>query len=131
MVLACHRKFKEFVDDEEKLIAFVRFAADRFGEAYDRDEVARITARIVGSILLKDEDQEAVARDKEYICFEFMEESYSSFVIDFVPTNDSFVTSADFAADKYIQLFAVLRAVPSQSSFAFVLGELGAGTPYA
>ena len=81
--------------------------------------------------MLKDEDQEAVVRDKECICFEFMEESYSSFGIDIVSTNDSFVTSADFAADKYVKLFAVLRAVPSQSSFAFVLGEFGAGTPYA
>lgn len=89
---------------------FSRAAVDRFGYPYDRDEIAKITARIVGSLLFKSKkDRKDLEQDREYICSEYVWECYSKLGIDVASKSGSYITPADFARDPRVSLVAVLQ----------------------
>lgn len=84
---------------------------DLFGYPYDKDEIAKIAARIARSfILLSRDDQKAIKRDREYICSEYVWECYRDFGIRIKTDSKGFVAPADFAKTKEVELQAVLRA---------------------
>lgn len=86
---------------QQQLLQFSRFAVDRLGYPYDKDEILKIGIRIaIGGRKSK--------RDKEYICSEYVHECYASVGIH-VPYNKSgFIAPADFARAADVTLHAVL-----------------------
>lgn len=79
-----------------------QFAVDRFAYPYDEEEIARITARIVGSFLGFDEGE--IKRDQEYICSEYVYECYKRLDINVQYDGRGFVAPADFARDAKVKL---------------------------
>ncbi len=87
----------------------VRYAIDQLGYAYNKQELLRLSARIMAA-KLSGEDMLAkgLARQKEFICSEFVAECLAQAGLS-VPLNQfGFVAPADFAARKSFALKAVL-----------------------
>jgi hypothetical protein len=87
----------------------VRYAIDQLGYAYNKQELLRLSARIMAA-KLSGEDMLAkgLARQKEFICSEFVAECLAQAGLS-VPLNQfGFVAPADFAASKSFVLKAVL-----------------------
>ncbi|MXX88670.1 MAG: hypothetical protein F4213_16860 [Boseongicola sp. SB0677_bin_26] len=60
-----------------QLRRFGQFAVDLFGYPYDKDEIAKIAARIAAGYLLFTKDDRKILRpDREYICSEYVWECY-------------------------------------------------------
>ena len=77
MVLARHRAFKEAASSDTSLQSLGRFAADLLGYPYDKDEIAKIAARIVAGFLpFSRAEKRALKHDREYICSEYVFECY-------------------------------------------------------
>lgn len=88
-----------------------RFAVDLFGYPYDKNEIARIAARIVASRLgFSRASKRAVRRDREYICSEYVWECYRTLGINIEYDRRGFIAPADFARVEGMELRAVLRA---------------------
>ena len=109
LVLARHAEFENKAT-EKKLQKFGQFAVDLFGYPYDKDEIAKISARIATSWLpFSNKEKKALKRDREYICSEYAWECYRSIGISVKHDRKGFVAPADFAKDKNISLQAVLK----------------------
>jgi hypothetical protein len=93
LVLAHHSGFT--AASAAQLQAMSQFAVDRLSYPYDEEEIARITARIVGGAL--GIPPGVVARNKEYICSEYVGTSYElvNIIIPYDPRG--FIAPADFA----------------------------------
>lgn len=106
LCIARHDDFKSKANTQS-LKQFAQFAIDRFAYPYDEDEIARITARIVGANL--GFSPKLLARDEEYICSEYVYECYSRIGINVKQQNTGFIAPADFANDPKIRfLFEVI-----------------------
>lgn len=109
LVLARHRDFAARAT-KERLADLGRFAVDLFGYPYDKDEIAKIAARIAGSFLpFTRADRKAIERDREYICSEYAWECYNYVGLRIEHDPKGFVAPADFARAREIELQAVLR----------------------
>ncbi len=109
IVIARHSAFASKATDK-KLRQFGQFAADLFGYPYDRDEIAKIAARIAGSYLpFTRSDRKALKRDREYICSEYVWECYEQLGIRVQHQPRGFIAPADFAGAKDVSLLAVLK----------------------
>lgn len=112
LVLARHRDFKSKAT-EAKRRKFGQFAVNLFGYPYDKDEIAKIAARIAWSGLrLSSKEQKDLKRDREYICSEYVWECYRDIGIPIAHDKSGFIAPADFAKTKEISLQAVLRRKP-------------------
>jgi hypothetical protein len=85
-----------------KLRAMAQFALDRFARPYDEEEIARITARIVGSFIGFKKGE--IKRNEEYICFEYMFECYKQLGLNIAYDKRGFVAPADIANDANMRL---------------------------
>lgn len=85
-----------------KLRAMAQFAVDRFARPYDEEEIARITARIVGSFIGFKKGE--IKRNEEYICSEYVFECYKQLGLNIAHNKLGFVAPADFANDANMQL---------------------------
>ncbi len=87
----------------------VRYAIDQLGYAYNKQELLRLSARIMAA-KLSDEDMQAkgLARQKEFICSEFVAECLAQSGLSVPPNQFGFVAPADFAASKSFALKATL-----------------------
>jgi hypothetical protein len=85
-----------------KLRAMAQFAVDRFARPYDEEEIARITARIVGSFIGFKKGE--IKRNEEYICSEYVFECYKQLGLNIAYNKLGFVAPADFANDANMQL---------------------------
>lgn len=104
-----HADFAERAD-QEALRRLGKFAVDLFGYPYDKDEIAKIAARIVASkIGFTRRVRQAVKRDREYICSEYVWECYKSLGIHIDYDRRGFIAPADFARARGVQLQAVVR----------------------
>ena len=93
-----------------RLRKFGQFAVDLFGYPYDKDEIAKIAARIAGSHLpFSNADRKALRRDREYICSEYVWECYKSLGIRIEHDRKGFIAPADFARAREVKLQAVLK----------------------
>lgn len=105
-----HTEFDKTVPKDD-LIKMGQFAVKLFGYPYDKDEIAKIAARIAISHLpFTNEDKKKILkRDKEYICSEYVWENYNSLGIKIDYDNRGFVAPADFAKDKNFKLQYILK----------------------
>lgn len=109
LILARHQQF-EARAKAKALSRFGQFAVDLFGYPYDKDEIAKIAARIMAShIPFSAKDKKALAPDREYICSEYAYECYKSIGIEIDYDPRGFVAPADFARTQEISLVAVLQ----------------------
>ena len=110
LLIARHDDFKTRASPG-KLRKFGQFAVDLFGYPYDKDEIAKIAARIAGSYLpFSSADRKALRRDREYICSEYVWECYKSMGIRIEHDKKGFIAPADFARAREVKLQAVLKA---------------------
>lgn len=97
-------RHSEFVvqNTPEKIKDLAQFAVDRFAYPYDEEEIARITARIVGAKLgFKPKE---LVRNQEYICSEYVYECYRRIGIKIKQGNSGFIAPNDFSDDGNISL---------------------------
>ena len=110
MALARHRAFKEGAPSDASLRRLGRFAADLLGYPYDKDEIAKIAARIVAGFLpFTKAEERALKHDREYICSEYVFECYKTLGIEIEHDRRGFVAPADFARASEVDLVAVLK----------------------
>ena len=96
MAVARHADFAARAN-QEALRRLGRFAVDLFGYPYDKDEIAKIAARIVASkIGFTRRVRQAVKRDREYICSEYVWECYKSLGIHIAYDRRGFIAPADY-----------------------------------
>lgn len=109
LIMARHRDFQAKAQTKA-LTRFGQFAVDLFGYPYDKDEIAKIAARIMAShIPFSAKDKKAMAPDREYICSEYAYECYKSIGIEIDYDPRGFVAPADFARTREVSLVAVLQ----------------------
>lgn len=109
LILARHQDFQAKAK-AKALTRFGQFAVDLFGYPYDKDEIAKIAARIMAShIPFSAKDKKALAPDREYICSEYAYECYKSIGIEIDYDSRGFVAPADFARTQEVSLVAVLQ----------------------
>ena len=106
LAIARHQRFSGAATTDN-LKAMSQFAVDRLSYPYDSEEIARITARIVGNFLGFSADE--IKRDQEYICSEYVYECYKTLGIDVPYDTRGFVAPADFARAKDVQLLWELQ----------------------
>ena len=109
LVIARHADFAES-GIQSRLGQFGQFAVDLFGYPYDKDEIAKIAARIAASYLpFSEDDKKSLMRDREYICSEYVWECYKALGIEIEYDKRGFIAPADFARAEKVTLQAVLR----------------------
>jgi hypothetical protein len=87
----------------------VRYAIDQLGYAYNKQELLRLSARIMAAKLTGAEIQaKGLAPQKEFICSEFVAECLGQAGLAVAPNQFGFVAPADFAASKAFVLKAIL-----------------------
>ncbi len=106
IAIARHQRFSAAATPDS-LKTMSQFAVDRLSYPYDSEEIARITARIVGAALGFSEGE--IKRDKEYICSEYVYECYRLLGIDVPYDARGFVAPADFARAKEVYLLWELK----------------------
>ena len=109
MIIARHAQFAEKVE-EQKLRPFAQFAVDQFGYPYDRDEIARIAARIMSAkVPFTPQQRPHIKPDNEYICSEYAARCYDEIGLP-IPWNQlGFIAPSDFAADPAFGLVGVMK----------------------
>ena len=109
LVIAHHADFAE-PGIQSRLGQFGQFAVDLFGYPYDKDEIAKIAARIAASYLpFSEDDKKSLERDREYICSEYVWECYKALSIEIEYDKRGFIAPADFTRAKKVTFQAVLR----------------------
>ena len=92
---------------EKALNRMAAFAIDRFGYPYDKDEIAKIAARITLGLFGRKKGK--ASWDEEYICSEYAWECYRSVGID-VPYDDmGFIAPKHFAAAGKVKAVAAVK----------------------
>lgn len=104
-----HDRFKSRVK-APGLTKLAQYAVDLFGYPYDKDEIAKIAARILASkVPFTKKQRRKIAPDREFICSEYVSRCYAEVGIE-VPWNRlGFIAPSDFAADPEFRLVAVLK----------------------
>ena len=109
IVIGRHKGFEKVATNG--LHRFGQFAADLLGYPYDKDEIAKIAARIAASHLrFTKKDKKALKRDREYICSEHVWECYRRLGIRIKHDPRGFVSPCDFARAKDVELVAILKS---------------------
>ena len=107
IVLARHAHFEKYVNMRE----LGQFALSLFGYPYDKNEIAKIAARVAASHLpFSDEERRELEPDREYICSEYVHACYHRIGLDIKHDQRGFIAPADFARDEAINLVAVLKS---------------------
>jgi hypothetical protein len=93
-----------------KLTQLAQYAVDQFGYPYDKDEIAKIAARILASkIPFTKKQMRKIEPDREFICSEYVARCYGQVGLDIQWNRLGFVAPSDFAADANFDLLAVLK----------------------
>lgn len=100
LAIARHRDFENASAKQDGMKKLGQFAVDRFARPYDQEEIARITARIVGSAIGIRKGQ--IKRNDSYICSEYVFECLDCIGIKIKYDQRSFVAPADFFSDMNI-----------------------------
>lgn len=110
VAIARHKGFQASIKPGQALERFGQFAVDRFGYAYDRNEIIKIAARIARShIPFSEVEKRALDRDNEYICSEYVWECYRQVGIEIPADKRGFIAPSDFAKSPDVSLLAVLQ----------------------
>lgn len=109
MAIIRNKKFANVVG-EKKLTQLAQYAVDQFGYPYDKDEIAKIAARILASkVPFTKKQLKKIAPDREFICSEYVARRYQQVGLDVQWNQLGFVAPSDFAADPNFDLVAVLK----------------------
>lgn len=109
MAVIRNSQFRQLADPDH-LRVMAQFAVDQFGYPYDKDEIAKIAARIMASkIPFTDKQMKKIAPDREYICSEYVARCYEQIGLDVQWNRLGFISPADFAADANFSLVTVLK----------------------
>jgi hypothetical protein len=105
LLIARHDDFVSVT--EKKLNQMAAFAIDRFGYPYDKDEIAKIAARITLGLFGRKKGK--ASWDDEYICSEYAWECYRSVGIDVPYDPRGFIAPKDFAAVAGVKAVAAVK----------------------
>ncbi|MCF7798132.1 MAG: hypothetical protein K9N11_09255 [Lentisphaeria bacterium] len=104
-----NRNFAQLINPS-KLTGLAKYAIDLFGYSYDKDEIAKIAARILASkVLFTKKQMKKIAPDREFICSEYVARCYEHVGLRVQWNELGFVAPSDFAADPNFDLVAVLK----------------------
>jgi hypothetical protein len=104
-----NKNFSTLVDSS-KLTQLAQYAIDLFGYPYDKDEIAKIAARILASkVPFTKKQMKKIEPDREFICSEYVARCYEHVGLDIQWNQLGFVAPSDFAADTNFELVAVLK----------------------
>lgn len=96
--------------ESKKLVELTQFAVDQFGYPYDKDEIAKIAARILASkVPFTKKQLKKIEPDREFICSEYVARCYEQVGLNVRWNQLGFVAPSDFAADPNFDLVAVLK----------------------
>jgi len=105
-----HKQFARTVG-KQKLARLAQYAVDQFGYPYDKDEIAKIAARILASkVLFTKRQRNKIAPDREFICSEYVALCYEEVGLQVPWDERGFIAPSDFAADANFDLLAVLKS---------------------
>ena len=94
----------------KKLSTLAQYAVDQFGYPYDKDEIAKIAARIVASkIPFTKKQLKKIEPDREFICSEYVARCYEQVGLNVQWNQLGFIAPSDFANDPNFDLVAVLK----------------------
>lgn len=109
LAIVRNKKFAGTVDSR-KLIQLAQYAVDQFGYPYDKDEIAKIAARILASkVPFTKKQLKKIEPDREFICSEYVARCYEQVGLDVQWNQLGFIAPSDFAADPNFDLVAVLK----------------------
>lgn len=109
MAIIRNKKFANTVG-QKKLTELAQYAVDQFGYPYDKDEIAKIAARILASkVPFKKRQLKKIEPDREFICSEYVARCYEQVGLDIQWNQLGFVAPSDFAADPDFDLVAILK----------------------
>ncbi len=109
IVVARHANFGSVVSETART-KLTQYAIDQFGYPYDKDEIAKIAARIVAAKLPFTRKQlSKIAPDKEFICSEYVAMCYEEAGLPIQWNQLGFISPADIAMDPSFELIAVLQ----------------------
>ena len=90
----------------------LQFAVDQFGNAYDRQQIVRIAARLVGNALPASSSHPKEAQPREFICSEYVAACYAQAGVDLPVGACGYVTPGDFANPQWVKLVGILQPPP-------------------
>jgi hypothetical protein len=109
-----HRQFKKLTT-EKKLKKLAHYAVEYFGHPYDKDEIAKIAAKIMGAkIPIIPKPKKKIKPDSELICSEYVARCYAEIGIQVKWNQLGFIAPSDFAADPNFKLIGVLKKKPGR-----------------
>ncbi len=109
MAIIRNREFATRID-AAKLKQLSQYAIDLFGYPYDKEEIAKIAARILASkVPFTSRQMRKIAPDREFICSEYVARCYEQVGLHVRWNQLGFISPADFAADENFELVAVLK----------------------
>lgn len=104
-----HRTFAS-VTSAHQVQRMLQFAVDHFGNAYNHLQIVRIAARILGSSLQAPLSHGKDASLKAFICSEYVAACFEQAGVALAASDRGYVTPADFADPRLMDLIAVLQA---------------------
>lgn len=111
LVVVRHRTFS-CQRTTEQIRNMLQFAVDQFGSAYNRQEIVRIAARIIASSFKPPSlHGKHMARQREYICSEYVAQCFAHAGVALTPQNHGYIAPADFASPQDTELLSVLKGL--------------------
>lgn len=109
MVVVRHRTFAQ-QSSAQGIQRMLQFAVDHFGSAYNRQEIIRIAARILGNALHDSAPQRKEVPMKAFICSEYVAACYAQTGVVIDAGDRGYVTPSDFADPQRVELIGVLQS---------------------
>ena len=106
VIIARHDDFPS--DNIDAMRRLSQRAVDMFGYPYDNQEIANIALRIASTWAGLSSPSAALARNREYICSEYVYECYDSIGVK-IQYRHGFIAPKDFAVARGVRLQAVLK----------------------
>jgi hypothetical protein len=87
-----------------------KYAVDQFGYPYDKQQIAKIAARIMASkVPFSKKELARIKASNDFICSEYVARCYETIGIKVTWDRRGFIVPADFARDKRFELVGVLQ----------------------
>jgi hypothetical protein len=105
-----HRDFEKKAK-KSGLATLAKYAVDQFGYPYDKQQIAKIAARIMASkVPFSRKERDRIKPNGEFICSEYIARCYETIGLKIKWDRRGFIAPADFAGDRRFELVGVLQA---------------------
>lgn len=111
LVVVRHRTLARDCSPQD-IARMLQFAVDQFGSAYDRQQIVRIAARILGNAVQPAPSRSKQVQSREFICSEYVAACFAQAGVELQPGACGFVTPGDFATPQWFELIGVLQPLP-------------------